>query len=290
MAGRLFISACSHSISTSLFLETVSCRRVNDGQRGAGCQVAQSDSDSIIDRMAGIDETGITEENGGMVGRASSVRDGTIKAKLPSRCEMGLTMTSAEQLFLDVISKVSDEDHAAGELEEDALGIDPPFVANEQAPSIAKPGEEPLDLPSMPLAALQTTLPTRCSFAIVPLRADQPAVRHHHSRCSFSLSGRSDAVSFFCEAAVQEALFPIQLAYRLESGNEAPSNQAPDALLLPVAKPPQAGWEHPSIVPRSHAPRVKPLLAALRLDLQKLHDLLKIHFEAIGIIAPARVQ
>jgi hypothetical protein len=205
--------------------------------------------------MAGIDETGITEENGGMVGRASSVRDGAIKANLPSRCEMGLTMTSAEQLFLDVISKVSDEDHAAGELEEDALEIDPPFVANEQAPSIAKPGEEPLDLPSMPLAAVQTTLPKRCSFATSPVRADQLAIRHHHSRCSFSLPGGSDAVPLFCEAAVQKALFPILLAFRVESGNEAPPNQVPGALLLPVAKPPPAGWEHPSIVPRSHAPR-----------------------------------
>jgi hypothetical protein len=43
--------------------------------------------------------------------------------------------------------------------------------------------------------------------------------------------------------------------------------------------------EHPS-----YFVLFKPLLAALRLDLQKLHDLLKIHFEAIGIIVPARVQ
>lgn len=94
-------------------------------------------------------------------------------------------MTSAEQLLFEVISKVSDEDHDSGELEEAALEIDPPFAANEQGPSIAKPGEEPLDLLSMPLAALQPTLPTRCSFAIAPVRADQLTVRHHHSRCSF---------------------------------------------------------------------------------------------------------
>jgi S-DNA-T family DNA segregation ATPase FtsK/SpoIIIE len=47
--------------------------------------------DSLSDRVAGIDEAGITEENGSMVGRASSVRDGAIKANFPSRISFQVT-------------------------------------------------------------------------------------------------------------------------------------------------------------------------------------------------------
>lgn len=72
IAERSSISACSHSISTSLFLEAVSRRGVNDDQRGAGRQVAQSDLDSLSDRVAGIDEAGITGENGSRVGARRS--------------------------------------------------------------------------------------------------------------------------------------------------------------------------------------------------------------------------
>jgi len=58
----------------------------------------------------------------------------------------------------EVVSKLSDEDHAAGELEKAVVEIDPPFMANEQASPVASPGEEPLDLPAMPVAAQHQTI------------------------------------------------------------------------------------------------------------------------------------
>lgn len=82
--------------------------------------------------------------------------------------------------FLEVVSKVSDENHDAGELEKAAVEINPPFVTHEQASLVAKPGEEPLDLPAMPVAAQHPAILQRCSFAIAPVGTDQLAVQTPH--------------------------------------------------------------------------------------------------------------
>ncbi len=57
---------------------------------------------------------------------------------------------------LETVSKVSDEDHDAGE---------------------PGKGEEPLDLPAMPVAAQRPTILQRGSLAIAPVRTDQLAVQ-----------------------------------------------------------------------------------------------------------------
>ena len=59
----------------------------------------------------------------------------------------------------EVASKVSDENHDAGELGKAAFEIDPPFMTHEQASPVARPGEESLDLPAMPAAAQHPTIP-----------------------------------------------------------------------------------------------------------------------------------
>ena len=77
-------------------------------------------------------------------------------------------------------SKVSDENHDAGELVKTAPENDPPPMAHKRASPVAKLAEEPPDHPAMPVATQHPPILHRYSFAIASERADQLAVQTHH--------------------------------------------------------------------------------------------------------------
>jgi hypothetical protein len=56
-------------------------------------------------------------------------------------------------IILEVVSKVPDEDHYAGEFEKATVDLDEALMADQQSSPVAEPREEPLDLPALAIAA-----------------------------------------------------------------------------------------------------------------------------------------
>jgi hypothetical protein len=81
---------------------------------------------------------------------------------------------------LEAVSKVSDEDHDAGELEKAAVDFDKGFMTDERSPPITKPSEEPFDLPAFAVASQGSSILERLSFRSLALWADQPAIQMPH--------------------------------------------------------------------------------------------------------------
>lgn len=90
------------------------------------------------------------------------------------------TLRFGVRIPLEVVSKVSDENHDAGEFEEAAVDLDEAFMADEQSPPVAEPCEEPFDLPAFAIAPERPAILKRFPFPSASMRADQFPVQMAH--------------------------------------------------------------------------------------------------------------